>query len=119
MPVLMTSLTTAKNGDWFSRKAIPEDVREPYRLAYGISREERFRLRSLTEVNVGTWYDHSTGRVKRAYRDLSPRISEVTGNWLASFISGPALAVAKREQELKAKRERERVAFAVALDALE
>jgi hypothetical protein len=44
--VAMTSLTRAKNGDWFSRKAIPADVRDAYAKAHGVAREERFRLPS-------------------------------------------------------------------------
>ena len=65
MPVVMTSLKTAKNGDWFSRKAIPEDVREPYRLAYGISREERFRLPGSVTLD----------RAKQEFREWDARIS--------------------------------------------
>lgn len=65
MPVVMTSLKTAKNGNWFSRKAIPEDVREPYRLAYGISREERFRLPGSVRLD----------RAKQAFREWDAKIS--------------------------------------------
>jgi hypothetical protein len=43
MAVVMTSLTRARNGDWFSRKGIPVDVRPAYKAAFGVSFEERFR----------------------------------------------------------------------------
>ena len=39
----MTSLRRLKNGDWFARKRIPEDVRSPYEQAHGKRQEERFR----------------------------------------------------------------------------
>ncbi|WP_149310354.1 hypothetical protein [Methylobacterium sp. P1-11] len=39
----MTSLSRAPNGDWFSRKGIPKDVREAYKQTHGVSQEERFR----------------------------------------------------------------------------
>ena len=55
MTVTMTGLRRAKNGDWFSRKAIPDDVRD----AYGVRREERFRLST----------DKSPGEAKAAFAE--------------------------------------------------
>ncbi|HEU4378660.1 MAG TPA: hypothetical protein VFR73_08795, partial [Hyphomicrobiaceae bacterium] len=43
MNIRMTALRRAPNGDWFSRKAIPADVRDAYRAVHGVSQEERFR----------------------------------------------------------------------------
>jgi hypothetical protein len=43
MTIKMTSLFRAPNGDWFARKMIPEDVREAYRAAFGVSQEARWR----------------------------------------------------------------------------
>ena len=43
MAITITSLRRAPNGDWYSRKGIPADVREAYRAAFGRSREEFFR----------------------------------------------------------------------------
>ena len=68
MPVLMTNMKRAKNGDWFSRKAIPSDVREPYRLAHGVSREERFRVPGSTKPEQAKqrfreWDAEITGRI--------------------------------------------------------
>jgi hypothetical protein len=64
MPVQMTSLER-KNGDWFSRKAIPKDIRDAYKLAYGISQEERFRRPgSLSAV-----------RAKQEFREWDATIS--------------------------------------------
>jgi len=50
--VRMTSLRRAKNGDWFSRKRIPEDIRDAYRTAFGQGQEERFRRPSATRSDV-------------------------------------------------------------------
>lgn len=44
MSILMPSLSRAKNGDYFSRKVIPADVRDAYQRAYGVRQEERFLL---------------------------------------------------------------------------
>lgn len=70
MPVLMTTLKRAKNGDWFSRKAIPSDVRGPYRLAYGIGREERFRVSGAVRAD----------QAKQQFRDWD---AEITGRFHA------------------------------------
>jgi hypothetical protein len=42
MTLLMPSLIRAPNGDHFSRKAIPSDVREAYAAAHGVKREALF-----------------------------------------------------------------------------
>jgi hypothetical protein len=46
--VRMTSLRRAPNGDWFSRKLIPEDIREAYKQTFGVSQEARFRCPAST-----------------------------------------------------------------------
>lgn len=43
MAIPMTTLRRAPNGEWYSRKGIPADVRESYGAAFGRSREEFFR----------------------------------------------------------------------------
>lgn len=55
----MTSLSRAPNGDWFARKGIPADVRAEYKLAHGVSQEERFRRPAVLPV----------GRAKEALRE--------------------------------------------------
>lgn len=47
MTLIMPSLKRAKNGDYFSRKVIPSDIREEYLKLHGKSHEERFRVSSL------------------------------------------------------------------------
>ncbi|WFU49026.1 hypothetical protein [Sinorhizobium terangae] len=79
--VAMTTLRRANNGDWFGRKAIPADVRDAYKLAYGVSREERFRLSSTT----------SQGQAKAEFRDwdatVSSRIEALRASGSGSSVS--------------------------------
>ncbi len=57
------------------------------------------RLRGLTDVNAGVWWDHQAGRNKRAYRDLSPRSTQIMGNLLVQAFGTPGVMLAKREAE--------------------
>jgi hypothetical protein len=61
------------------------------------------RIRGLTEVNAGEWYDHKTGRTKRAYRDLSPRTTGIMADLLVRTFGAPGVMLAKREAEDLAK----------------
>ncbi|TNM65067.1 hypothetical protein [Aliirhizobium smilacinae] len=63
--VAMTSLRRAANGDWFSRKGIPSDIREAYKATYGVAMEERFRLSSSATM----------GQAKAELRDWDATIS--------------------------------------------
>lgn len=97
--VAMTSFTRAKNGDWFSRKAIPADVRDAYAKAHGVAREERFRLPSTVSQAKATaefrdWDATISSRIEqlRAARDggaidLTQRqISALSGEWYGWFV---------------------------------
>lgn len=79
--VAMTTLNRAKNGDWFGRKAIPADVRDAYKVAYGVSREERFRRASTI----------SQGQAKAEFRDwdatVSSRIEALRASATGSSVS--------------------------------
>jgi hypothetical protein len=44
MALRMVALSRAKDGNWFARKGIPEDVRDPYTRLYGVRREAHLRL---------------------------------------------------------------------------
>jgi integrase len=44
MALRMVALNRAKDGCWFARKGIPEDVRDPYIRLYGVRREAHLRL---------------------------------------------------------------------------
>ena len=47
------------------------------------------RIRGLTEVDAGVWWDHKTGRNKKAYRDLSPRSMQIMGDLLVKTFGTP------------------------------
>src|SRR5688572_7593166 len=64
MNLPMPTLTRAKNGDWFARKAIPAVLRERYGNAHRVNREELFRWPSSA----------SPAEAKRAYGDWLSRI---------------------------------------------
>ncbi|MGB3831398.1 MAG: hypothetical protein WA975_06005 [Mesorhizobium sp.] len=82
MTVTMTGLRRAKNGDWFSRKAIPDDVRD----AYGVRREERFRLST----------DKSPGEAKAAFAEWLADIEGRIGA-LRAATTGKALELSHRQ----------------------
>jgi hypothetical protein len=56
------------------------------------------RVRGLTEVNAGTWFDNSTGRVKRVYRELPPRTCVEMGALLVQALGAGGLHLVKLEQ---------------------
>jgi integrase len=100
MPVLMTSLKRAPNGDWFSRKAIPEDVRDAYQRAHGVSREERFRRpgslsQDRAKQEFREWDATVSGRigslraaVKGEGQSLTPRqVHELAAQWYVWFVA--------------------------------
>jgi hypothetical protein len=68
MTISMPSLTRAPNGDHFSRKVIPSDVREEYGAAYGVKREAFFRRPAgISESHVkkayAEWLAEVEGRI--------------------------------------------------------
>lgn len=56
------------------------------------------RVRGLTDLNYGERYIHSTGEVKRCYRELSPRAAIVLGRWLAETLGIGGLHIARLER---------------------
>ena len=98
--VAMTSLRRAKNGDWFSRKGIPGDVREAYKLAYGVALEERFRLPSSVSLGdakaeLRDWDATISSRIEKLRADTSGKRIKLTqrqrsalvGDWYVWFTS--------------------------------
>ncbi|HEY9009710.1 MAG TPA: hypothetical protein VIN06_01700 [Devosia sp.] len=66
----MPKLSKAPNGDYFSRKAIPADVREEYGAAYGVKREALFRWPKGASAGEATkawheWLAEVGGRIDR------------------------------------------------------
>jgi hypothetical protein len=73
------------------------------------------RLRALADVNVGTWFDPTTGRVKRVYRDLPPKTTLAMGKMLAETFGLAGLLLARREEEDQNRRKEEAEALAQAV----
>ena len=65
MAAWMTTLRRAPNGDWFSRKRIPEDIRQAYQAAFRVRQEERFRVPG----------SQGSGTAKQAFRDWDAEIT--------------------------------------------
>jgi len=65
MAIPMTTLRRAPNGEWYSRKGIPADVRESYGAAFGRSREEFFRCpRVAAKQALREWDAAITSRIE-------------------------------------------------------
>jgi hypothetical protein len=77
------------------------------------------RIRGLTEVNAGTWWDHNAGRTKRAYRDLAPRTTQFMADLLVRVFGAPGVMLAKKEAEDLAKGKQHRAELAEAVKALQ
>jgi hypothetical protein len=76
------------------------------------------RVRGLTDLNAGTWYDHQTGKTKRAYKELNPRAAAVMAQWLANAFGGVGLHLATLEQTEADKKQQEQRALHAALSGL-
>jgi hypothetical protein len=68
------------------------------------------RVRVLSEMNAGVYYNHVTGRMKRVYRDLKPAATEALGGILVESFGAAALYIARlithgREQQAQAKQQ--------------
>src|SRR4051812_24186519 len=57
------------------------------------------RLRRLTDVNAGEYWDQDAGKVKRVYRDLPPRVAEVFARIVIEAIGGSCMYLARRATE--------------------
>jgi hypothetical protein len=76
------------------------------------------RVRGLTEVNAGSWFDHSTGRVKRVYRELSPRTAVEMGALLVQALGAGGLHMVKLEHRDRDRKKAEAHELHRAMDAL-
>lgn len=76
------------------------------------------RVRGLTEVNAGTWFDHSTGRLKRVYRELSPRVCVEMGALLVQALGAGGLHMVKLEHRDRDRKTAESQELHQAMEAL-
>jgi integrase len=99
--IRMTTLRRAKNGDWFARKRIPDDIRSAYERAHGKRQEERFRVSAAVSQAVATqefrdWDAEVFSRFERLRSSargegepsLTPRQAHaLAGAWYSWFIA--------------------------------
>jgi hypothetical protein len=76
------------------------------------------RVRALGDVNAGVYYDHTTDKMRRTYRELSPRAVAVIGQWLAEALGGAGVHLARRERADEERQRNERLGLYKALEEL-
>lgn len=76
------------------------------------------RVRGLSDVKAGTWFDHRRGKVKRVYRDLPASSALIMGAMLAETFGLAGLMLARREEEDAKKRRLENDELAKAIKEL-
>jgi hypothetical protein len=77
------------------------------------------RVRGLTAVNAGAYWDQKANRPKRVYRDLPPRVVETLAVWLKDAFGTAGVMLAKKEGQDAQKAQDERKRLASALEGLE
>jgi hypothetical protein len=55
------------------------------------------RVRALADVSAGQRYDHRSGKVRRVYRELTPRAVATIGQWLAEALGAAGIHLARIE----------------------
>ena len=77
------------------------------------------RVRGLAPLNVGQWYNHGTGRMQMAYKDIAPRTTMYLANWIKQALGSTGLMLADKERrEAKSKLQRTSILYD-ALSALQ
>ncbi|WP_336489306.1 hypothetical protein [Methylobacterium nigriterrae] len=76
------------------------------------------RLRGLTDLNAGVWFNHKTGRTHRAYRELPPRAVATFAQWVVEAIGGIGLYLAKLEREQEEAKQQRMNALVGVLETL-
>jgi hypothetical protein len=75
-------------------------------------------VRALADVSAGRRYDHRSGKVRRVYRELTPRAVATIGQWLADMIGGAGIQLARLEVRDVEKAKQERQELRAALEEL-
>jgi hypothetical protein len=76
------------------------------------------RIRGLTEVNAGKWLDPGSGKLKRTYSELPPRVTGAIAGWVVSALGGIGVYLGKLETEKARKEEQDRRELAEALEGV-
>lgn len=73
------------------------------------------RFRTLSDVNVGEFYNHKTGLMHRVYRTPAPRHAQLLGQMLMEAIGVHGLAIHNKEGTERAKVQAQRQAALTAI----
>lgn len=76
------------------------------------------RVRGLSEVNAGSYWDGTKGRARKVYQDIRPRVVEVLAAALAGTFGGVGLTLAAKEREEASKAQEDTQRLARALEVL-
>lgn len=76
------------------------------------------RVRGLTRTNAGQWKDTATGRVKMAYRELSPKVAATMAGWIVQALGGVGVVLARLERNQREEKQRRTEVMAEAVRTL-
>lgn len=76
------------------------------------------RVRGLSDVNAGTYFDHRSSRTRRVYRDLTPRATAILAQWLVQAFGAAGIRVAGLERTEQERSLSERRAFEKAISEI-
>ena len=76
------------------------------------------RVRALGDVNVGEYFDDETGKMKRVYREFSPRATTVMGQWIAEAVGVAGVRLARLEVQEEERTKSERMKLHQSLEEL-
>ncbi|MGE3992531.1 hypothetical protein [Pseudorhodoplanes sp.] len=77
------------------------------------------RVRGLAEVNSGKWLDPGSGKVRRVYDELPPKVTDAIAEWVVAALGGIGVYLAKLESEKARKEEQEAMELAEALEGVQ
>lgn len=73
------------------------------------------RVRGLSPANAKEWMDPATGRNKRAYSELPPKVTEVMAGWLVELLGQAGVYLARMERATQSDEQKRSAEFAAAL----
>jgi hypothetical protein len=76
------------------------------------------RVRALTDRHIGERWDNARGRVRRCYRELTPRAALILGRWLAETLGIGGMQIARLHLAERQKQAQEREQLHDALSRL-
>jgi hypothetical protein len=66
------------------------------------------RVRGLTKTNAGSYWEHTTGKTKLVYRDLSPRVMSAVAQYIKAAFGVAGIYVARLEEQEREQDRKER-----------